>query len=199
MRVFFLIAAMMVLGFFGGLFYAHLVFVPSPLPVRTATEDGASPRPPPKPAAAAIARAHHERQRRRRLQEAAEAFLSELDELGCALDPIDREYYSDTAKYSMRYELPDGSDRNLEMTGAQYKAFGVTPVDELNLSALDCDQSGRFFKIDKDSVRVLEHRKFDAIYDGQAVEIEQKRKLVMHQNEDGKWVIQELTGAAAIR
>lgn len=199
MRIALLISVMMGFGFFGGLFYASLTQGPAPAPIPVAAPDFSVPDAKDAAAAASILRARQLRDRRRRMRAEAEAFLSELDEAGCTLDPAEYDRYADAGSYSMQFSLPDGSERKFEMTGAQFKGFAVDAAAELKLSNLDCDQSGRFFQIEKDTVRVLENRRIEARYDGQIVEIQQKRNLVLSQDDDGLWKIQEIKGIARIQ
>ena len=199
MRVTLLLAMMMGLGFFGGFFYASLTAGPAPVPVPVAAPDFSVPDAKDAAAAASVLRARQLRDRRRRMQAEAEAFLSELDEAGCTLDPAEYDRYADTGSYSMQFDLPDGSERTFEMTGAQFKGFAVDAAAELKLSNLDCDQSGRYFKVEKDRVRVLEKRRIEARLNGEIVEIQQKRNLILSQDDDGRWKIQEIKGAAVVR
>lgn len=199
MRIVLLITVMMGLGFFGGLFYASLTQGPAPAPIPVAAPDFSVPDAKDAAAAASVLRARQLRDRRRHMRAEAEAFLSELDEAGCTLDPAEYDRYADAGSYSMQFSLPDGSERTFEMTGAQFKGFAVDAAAELKLSNLDCDQSGRYFQIEKDTVRVLENRRIEARYNGQIVEIEQKRNLVLSQDDDGLWKIQEIKGVARIQ
>lgn len=199
MRITLLITVMMGLGFFGGLFYASLTEGPAPAPVPVAAPDFSVPDAKDAAAAASVLRARQMRDLRRRMRSEAEAFLSELDEAGCTLDPAEYDRYADSGSYSMQFSLPDGSERTFEMTGAQFKGFAVDAAAELKLSNLDCDQSGRYFQIEKDTVRVLENRRIEARFNGKIVEIQQKRNLVLSQDDDGRWKIQEIKGVARIQ
>lgn len=199
MRVTLLLAVMMGLGFFGGLFYASLTAGPAPVPIPIAAPDFSVPDAKDAAAAASVLRARQLRDRRRRMQAEAEAFLSELDDAGCTLDPVEYDRYADTGSYSMQFDLPNGSERKFEMTGAQFKGFAVDAAAELKLSNLDCDQTGRYFQVEKDRVRVLEKRRIEARLNGEIVEIQQKRNLILSQDDDGRWKIQEIKGAAVVR
>ncbi len=198
MRIALLITVMMGLGFFGGLFYARLTGGPAPAPIPVAAPDFTEPTSKDAAAAASVLRARQLRDRRRRMRAEAEAFLSEMDEAGCTLDPAEYDRYADVGSYSMAFTLPDGSERRFEMTGAQFKGFAVDAAAELKLSNLDCTQSGRFFKVEDDIVRVLEDRRIDARFNGQLVEIQQKRSLVLRQDDDGRWEIQKIEGMARV-
>lgn len=199
MRIVLLITVMMGLGFFGGLFYASLTEGPAPAPIPVAAPDFSIPDAKDAAAAASVLRARELRDRRRWMRTEAEAFLSELDEAGCTLDPAEYDRYADAGSYSMRFSLPDGSERTFEMTGEQFKGFAVDAAAELKLSNLDCDQTGRYFQIEKDTVRVLEDRRIEARFNGEVVEIKQKRNLVLSQDEDGRWKIQKIKGVARIQ
>ncbi len=199
MRIALIVTVMMGLGFFGGLFYASLTQGPAPAPIPVAAPDFSVPDAKDAAAAASVLRARQLRDRRRGMRAEAEAFLSELDEAGCTLDPTQFDRYADSGSYSMKFNLPDGSERKFEMTGEQFKGFAVDAAAELKLSNLDCDQSGRFFQIEKDTVRVLENRRIEARLNGKIVEIQQKRNLVLTQNDDGDWQIQEIKGVARIQ
>lgn len=199
MRIALLITVMMGLGFFGGLFYASLTKGPAPVPVPVAAPDFSVPDAKDAAAAASVLRARQLRDRHRRMRAEAESFLSELDEAGCTLDPAEYDRYADAGSYSMKFSLPDGNERTFEMTGAQFKGFAVDAAAELKLSNLDCDQSGRYFQIEKDTVRILENRRIEARYKGEIVEIQQKRNLVLSQDDDGLWKIREIKGVARIQ
>ncbi len=199
MRIALVMTVVMGLGFFGGLFYASLTGGPAPAPIPVAAPNFSVPDATDAAAAASVLRARQMRDQRRRMRAEAEAFLSELDEAGCTLDPAQYDRYADTGSYSMQFDLPDGGERTFEMTGAQFKGFAVDAAAELKLSNLDCDQSGRYFQVEKDTVRVLEKRRIEARFNGEIVEIQQKRNLVLRQDDDGRWKIQEIKGVARIR
>lgn len=199
MRIALVMTVVMGLGFFGGLFYASLTGGPAPAPIPVAAPNFSVPDATDAAAAASVLRARQMRDQRRRMRAEAEAFLSELDEAGCTLDPTQYDRYADTGSYSMQFDLPDGRERTFEMTGAQFKGFAVDAAAELKLSNLDCDQSGRYFQVEKDTVRVLEKRRIEARFNGEIVEIQQKRNLVLRQDDDGRWKIQEIKGVARIR
>jgi len=198
-RIALLITVMMGLGFFGGLFYASLTQGPAPAPIPVAAPDFSVPDSKDAAAAASILRARQLRDRRRSMRAEAADFLSELDEAGCTLDPAAHDHYADAGSYSMKFNLPDGSERKFEMTGAQFKGFAVDAAAELKLSNLDCDQSGRYFQVENDTVRVHENRRIEARLNGESVEIQQKRNLVLRQDDDGRWQIQEIKGVARIQ
>lgn len=198
-RITLLITLMMGLGFFGGLFYASLTQGPAPAPIPVAAPDFSVPDSRDAAAAASVLRARKLREHRRSMRAEAADFLAELDEAGCTLDPAAHDHYADTGSYSMKFNLPDGTERKFEMTGAQFKGFAVDAAAELKLSNLDCDQSGRYFQVENDTVRVLEDRRIEARLNGEIVEIKQRRNLVLGQDDDGRWQIQEIKGVARIQ
>ena len=199
MRAFAFVAIMMIIGFAGGIFYGEF-FGPAPEVPQTVAVAGqadkkAGAKRNPNAIAAAASLRYAEK---REMRLSAQDFFSELDEYGCTLEPSALERFSDTARFSMEYRLPDGTDRKLEMSGADYKAFGMNPEAELGLDGVDCRRQGRIYQVENGAVRVHEERVLDARYRGQAVEIQQTRVLVVGPSEDGDWMIQELTGRARI-
>ena len=199
MRAFAFVAIMMIIGFAGGIFYGEF-FSPAPEVPQTVAVAGqadkkAEAKRNPNAIAAAASLRYAEK---REMRLSAQDFFSELDEYGCTLEPSALERFSDTARFSMEYRLPDGTDRKLEMSGADYKAFGMNPEAELGLDGVDCRRQGRIYQVENGAVRVHEERVLDARYRGQAVEIQQTRVLVVGPSEDGDWMIQELTGRARI-
>ncbi|MCG8544346.1 MAG: hypothetical protein MJE12_09080 [Alphaproteobacteria bacterium] len=201
MKKIFLIAAMMVVGFMGGLFYAHLVGPPvtSTAVVTVSEEPAKSEKVISKPAAASISRVQKLRMQRKAMRHSAEQFFAGLDEGECNLDPANLQLYADDARYTMRYRLPDGEEKSFELDAASFKSFGIGAVRELALSGLECSSQGRFYQVEDGRVRVHEQRTLEAMYHGDTVEIRQERTLIIGPSNDGDWVIHEITGIGVIR
>ena len=201
MKKFLLISAMMVVGFMGGLFYAHLVEPPVPsTAVVAVTEEPAPPKKAAsKPAAASISRVQKLRIQRQSMRNSAEQFFAGLDEEECDLDPSNLQLYADDARYTMRYRLPDGAERSFEMDAENFKSFGIDAARALALSRLECSSQGRFFQVEDGRVRVHEQRTLEAMYHGDSVEVRQERTLIIGPDNGGNWVIHEITGIGVIR
>ena len=199
MRAFAFVAITMIVGFAGGVFYGKIFGSPPQAPQTDAvagqTDKKAEAKRNPNAIAAAASRRYAEK---REMRLFAQDFFSELDDYGCTLEPAALERFSDAARFSMEYRLPDGTDRKLEMSGADYKSFGMNPEAELGLDSVDCRRQGRIYQVGNGAVRVHEERILDAFYRGQTVEIRQTRVVVVGLSEDGDWMIQELTGRARI-
>jgi hypothetical protein len=134
----------------------------------------------------------------RKLRAGAERFFARLDSLGCSLDPANSDLIVDAARYSMAYRLIDGSQKTLEMTGAEYKAFGLQPSRELNLYELECTTQGRFYKVVRSFVRVHEQRSLRAKQDGKKVSLQLDRTILVGPNAAGVWAIHEIAGTGKI-
>ncbi|MGI9387668.1 MAG: hypothetical protein ACR2OX_09580 [Methyloligellaceae bacterium] len=198
MRTFWIVIGMMIVGFMAGLFYAYLPGSSEPSTIVVTVAEKPK-KPDTKRAAASILRAQELRARRLSMRNSAEEFFANLEDDECDLDPANLELYADDARYSMRYRLPDGEEKSLELRGKEFKSFGIGTAKELSVSGLQCTTRGRFFQVEDDRVRVHEQRTLEAIYQGDSVEIHQKRTLVVGPNENGDWVIHEITGAGVIR
>ncbi len=135
----------------------------------------------------------------RKLRAGAERFFAQLDSFGCSLDPANSDVIVDGARYSMSYQLVDGSRKTLEMSGAEYKAFGLQPARELNLAQLECVTQGRFFKVESSFVRVREKRSLMAKQDGKKVSLQVDRTILVGPNAAGAWVIHEIAGKGVVR
>lgn len=213
MRAFGFIVCMILLGFLGGAIYGRY-FDSGPSVDRSASVSEASKK------KLARKKARRKKTRRagtarrkprekqltpaeraaaaRKLNAGAKRFIAEIDAMGCALDPADPDLLMDGARYSMKYRLADGSQKTLEMSGTEYKAFGLEPAHELGLTALECANQGRSFKVDDKVVRVGETRNFTADQQGQPVKIRLDRILLVGPNASGNWVIHEISGRGVI-
>ncbi len=206
MREFALFIGLMLAGAIAGISYAYLS--PSPLPQEPAAVAKAPDSAAKRKRRAARSRSRKKRQqvsraqRRatvRKLRAGAEQFFTRLDTLGCSLDPANSDLILDGARYSMSYRLVDGSQKTLEMSGAEYKAFGLQPSRELNLYELECTKQGRFYKVEKSFVRVHEQRSLAAKQDGKKVSIQLDRTILIGPDAAGVWVIHEIAGKGTIR
>ena len=206
MREFALIIGLMLAGAIAGITYAYLSETPLPRePAAVAAAPEAAVK---RKRAAARSKPGNKRpqvsraQRRatvRRLRAGAERFFARLDSLGCSLDPANSDLIVDAARYSMSYRLLDGSRKTLEMSGAEYKAFGLQPSRELNLTELQCTTQGRFYKVENTFVRVREQRSLAAKQDGRTVSLQLDRTILVGPDAAGQWVIHEIAGKGTLR
>ena len=206
MREFALFVGLVLAGAVAGISYAY--FSSGPLPSGPAAVSAA-----PEPAAKRKRRAARSKSRRkspqitraqrrattRKLRAGAKQFFARLDSLGCSLDPANSDLIIDAARYSMTYSLVDGSQKTLQMSGVEYKAFGLQPSRELNLYELECTKQGRFYKVENSFVRVREQRSLAAKQDGRKVSLQLDRTILVGPNAAGVWVIHEIAGKGTIR
>lgn len=197
MRLVLIAIITVIVGAVAGVFYANRFG--DPHPPQTAVAEKKAPASTKTSPAASISQARQLEQRRKRMRHEALSFFASLDESGCSLDPMDSELYADDSRYSMRYHMPDGSERVLEMTGADLKAFGLHSEAQLQLNVLECSSQGRYVDAGTEWVRVREQRVLSADRVGMPVQIRQTRSLIVKPGADGRWRIQEIIGTGHVR